>query len=832
MSTRFALQGDVSGETLLAETAAFEETSRGEIEATPAPSNSVAMVDATPDLDLGRFLQRPVTIRTYTWSTTDPIGVLRTFEPWYDYMNTAAVKNKLENYAFLRGKLHMKIVINATPFQYGLLRCSYSPLLGTISSKIRTNTVSDEPLRIPYSQQPGFYIEPQANTGGEMECPFFYHKNWLDITSATDVQKMGTANLVVYAPLAVALPTAPTTLTVKVVAWMSDVTLMGATSALALQGDEYGNGPVSAPATAVANFASNLTHVPVIGRFARATEIGASALSKIATIFGFTNPPNIENVRPIYQMSAPHLATAEISVPYQKLTLDPKTELSIDPSIFGLPNQDELCINYLKKKESFVGDMTWNTTDAEGVRIFSTLVTPTLKSSVPLQNSVPATVGYRHYNTPLSHLSYVFNDWRGTMKFRFHIICSKYHKGRLKISWDPLNSIDTTDPGLNECYTHILDIGETTDFTLTVPYHQAIAWLRTDPDSVSNGWTNSGTLGTVNRTRHNGSIAVRVYNTLEAPSAAPIKILVYVSAGDDFEFNNPKGFITAGDSVANTDVPSFFALQGERVLGDETNADASRYGQNYGESVLSLRKLMRRSHIADTVQLPVGVTQAMNIYRKGIFRIPYTPGFVNTSFPTSANKVVAASGTASYAFTTMHIIPWVASMYLGIRGGVNYTLTVNSPDVRPDDIRVMRTTDQGAVTASNRLVTLNASILGSASFSTKTAALGSIWNVRDGIGGMVLTSTSVAPTVQFTIPDNNGYNFTLSDWNNWIEGSDKDSTDLQGALVSIAVANTSTTDRVGYTTVSTAAGIGSDFTCLFFLCCPTIDNLIGDPVPV
>ena len=163
---------------------------------------------------------------------------------------------------------------------------------------------------------------------------------------------------------------------------MTDVELMGTTNKLALQADEYGNGAISKPATAVANLASMLTRVPVIGRFARATEIGASAVSRVAALFGYTNPPNIENVQPFYQMSAPQLATAEISVPYQKLALDPKTELSIDPQPFGLPGEDELALSYLKKKESFFGSTSWSTSDAATTQLFNCRISPVLRDAV------------------------------------------------------------------------------------------------------------------------------------------------------------------------------------------------------------------------------------------------------------------------------------------------------------------------------------------------------------------------------------------------------------------------------------------------------------------
>ena len=834
-SSRFLLQSEDDSTQMTEVNVSFEETSRGDMTLASNADGTVASVDSTPDLGLGGFLSRPVTIDTFTWGTTDPVGVTRTIKPWQLFLNTSVVKNKINNYAFLRGKLHIKVVINATPFQYGLLRACYSPLLGLVSDKVRTNPTSDLPLRVPYSQQPGFYIEPQRNVGGEMELPFFYHKNWLDITRNSDVLNMGTISFVTFSPFAVAIATAPTSITVRTIAWMTDVELMGTTNKLALQADEYGNGAISKPATAAANLASMLTRVPVIGRFARATEIGANAVSKVAALFGYTNPPNIENVQPFYQMSAPQLATAEISVPYQKLALDPKTELSIDPQPFGLPSEDELALSYLKKKESFFGSTSWSTSDAATTQLFNCRVSPVLRDAVALVSTTPATVGYRHYDTPLSYIANMFQNWRGSIKVRIKVVCSKYHKGRLKISWDPVSDITSVDPGLNECYTHILDIGETDEVVIEIPYHQALAWLGIHQNPTTDNWT-PGNVNAPSQDVHNGVMTVRVYNTLEAPSATSVNLMFYVSAGDDFEFANPKGNISAGSVGAVCPTPSFFALQSEEVsyqcFGSKPRPSAERYGMNYGEAVMSLRKLLRRSHIMDTVPLPNGATSSYNIYRKGISRIPYTPGFMPAAWPTDANTVVTVGGTRDYAFNTMHMIPYVSGMFMGIRGSVNYTVTVNSPIVRPDDIRVIRSTDSGAVTTTNRVVELITSFLGTSSLSTKAANLGVVWNLRDGRAGLAVSSSSVAPSVQFTLPDYNNYNFTLADPNFYLEGSASDGTHIQSALVSIIVANTTANDEVGYTTVQTAAGAGSDFTCLYFLCCPTLDHLIGDPTPV
>jgi hypothetical protein len=653
---------------------------------------------------------------------------------------------------------------------------------------------------------------------------------------------MGKLSFVVYAPLNIALATASTTISVRVMAWAENVELMGPTSKLALQSDEYGTGAVSAPASAVSAAAGMLTKIPIIGPFARATQIGASAVSKIASIFGFTNPPNIADVNPIYQMSAPHLATSDISVPYQKLALDPKTELSIDPAPFSLPREDELSINYLKKKESFFGDANWSTTATVNTALFSVRINPSIRNVVSLINGT--TKGYRYYDTPLAYMANMFQNWRGTIKIRVKAVATKYHKGRVKIQWDPVNNISITNAGTNVVYTHIMDLGATDEVTIEVPYHQATAWLSANTAAGDVNYVSQNLNLAPRNGQDNGLLTVRVYNALEAPSAGTIKLLFYVSAGDDFEFSNPRSNITVDDTVPT---PSFFALQSDCepsahdfqlqsddgnyvVFGPRGAPSDNRYGMNFGEAVLSLRKLMRRSQIVDCVPFPIGTVSAFNVYRKGIFRIPYTPGYVPTSWSTSANKVLSV-GTANYAFNTMHMIPYVTGMFLGTRGGVNYTLTTNCPQAQLNDIRVSRTTDETALTPGNRLIGLVASALGSSSLSNKAATLGIVWNKRDGLGGMALSSANVAPSVQFTIPDNNNYNFTLSDPTSWIEGSSSDGTSKQGALVTFTVANSTTNDEVGYTTVSTAAGIGTDFTCLFFLCCPTLDYLIGDPVP-
>lgn len=819
------------------QTVTFVDNADGEIVMAGSAVNAIAKVDGTTDIQLGDFLSRPTLIDTETWSTSDNIGVKATLQPWYLFLNNANIKKKIDNYAFIRGKLHIKIMVNGTPFQYGLLRACYSPLLGLVGDKIRTTTAT-EPLLTPYSQQPGFFITPAANAGGQMELPFFYHKNWLDVTAATDVQNFGTLNLVIYAPLGVAVTGGSTSVTVQVAAWMTDVELMGATNKLSLQGDEYDEGGVvSKPASAVANVAGYLTKIPVIGPFARATQIGATAIGSIARIFGFTNVPVIDNVHGYQPMNAPMLASGHVGTAVQKLTLDPKQELSIDPTLHGLHAQDELSIPYIKAKESYFGSGTWSTSDTVDTLILAMRVTPCMFQQTNVVNSVSAVVGKRVYHTPLSYMSQIFTNWRGALVFRIKIIATKFHKGRLKISYDPRANIAGFSPDINTVYTHIVDIGEEDDIEFEIPYHQDTPWLSVDADLQTSNW-GTGAGITPRQGFNNGMLTVRVLTTLTAPASGTIKVLGFVKGGDDFEFANPSDHI---GYYGTNRIPSFFQLQAEDitsvvashyVVGTKTHPHAERYGQNFGEAINSLRAVLHRYVTQDTVWLPTMTAGNSSIVGKFLRIMPYTPGFdPNASTVVNANKVVAASGSAPYSMNTMTHMPFVAGMYLGYRGGANFVVTPGHDIYAPivSDLRVARWTAT-APSADARLWTVWGTQAGTGTIATKQYHVGRFNYMQDGLSGMAATHTSTNGSMSFQLPDFKQTNFSLVDPLNYYSGSAADTTDKQGAFVVMNLKTPTGIDSQ-YVTIQTQVGAAPDFTCLFWLCCPTLDYLTSNPTP-
>lgn len=818
------------------QTTDFVDNAVGETVISSAPVNPIAKVDNTDDIRLGEFLSRPTLIDSFQWTDSLVGTLMRTLQPWDLVMNNDRIRRKLDNYAFMRARLHVKVVTNGTPFQFGLARVCYTPMLGLIEDKIREPPNPTGQTRVLYSQQPGFFITPAANAGGQIELPFFYHLNWVNITTRTNVQNLGTLRYLQYTPLAVAVASGPTDVTVQTYAWLTDVELMGSTINLALQGDEYGLGAVSRPASAVANFASYLTKVPIIGAFARATELGARAVGSIAQVFGYTNVPVIADIHAFHNMNAPMLASGHIGTPVQKLTLDPKQELSLDPSIHGLPPHDELALRYILTKESYVGDTTWATSLAPATRLMTIRVNPSLLQQAFLQDGSSVTQGARVYHTPMSYVSQMFSNWRGSIKFRFKVVGTKFHKGRMKISFDPLGDIDTNNPDLNAVYTKIVDIGEEDDIVVEVPYHQAQAWLYTDY-TINNNWRD--TLGSALTRRDNvdnGVITVRVQTELTAPTASFVTVLLFVSAGDDFEFANIRDHI--GNESSGL-IPSFFALQSKdivslepsyHVMGAKPALHSERFAQNFGEAIGSLRLLIHRYMTLDTVRLTPTSANSITSLRKNCKIMPYTPGYDSTFTPTQGARLLT-TGNTNYVYTQMPHMAYVAGMYLGYRGGANYVVT---PTVEKQegsaitDIRVFRETATNTL-ASYRWGTIFGSFLDSSSASVNARDLNGSNYVRSGHGGMAVTASQTNNSLTWQIPDLTMFNFHFVNPSNYVNSLGADGTDRLTTVLSVNVAVGATARPI---TLVTHVAAAPDFTCLFWLCCPTLDYAYSVPTPV
>lgn len=643
------------------------------------------------DLDSATFehyLSRPVQIYTTTWNENASLNL--TFNPWLLWAQQSSIKSKLNNYSLFRGNLHLKMLVNASPFYYGAGRLTYEPLINYMRRDTVGNGTYDSGYMIPKSQQRGFEFYPQTSQGGEMVLPFFYPKTWVDITSSTDLFNMGRCSLFSYTPLLNANSVTTAAVTISIIAWCENPELSGPTYTLAVQSEYKKLGPISGPASAVAEAARSLAKIPVLKPYAMGTEVIASGIGSVAKYFGFTNVPNTSAQSSIKPASHYGMATTEISTPYEKLSLDDKNELTVDPRTVGLPPKDEMVLSELLTRESYLTSATWTAAAAANTKLFNTWITPNLYDFTKYPDDKAVT----YYQPPMAHISRLFSNWRGNIIFRFRFVCTAFHKGRVRITWDPKTDLSAVAASsiqdtVTTSFTKIIDIGETQDVEMEIPYMQALAFMRTyltsgnDPKKLYN--ITSLPVIASGSSYFNGSLSITVLNAQTSPvTSSDITMLVFVRAGENFTLANPQ------------EAP-FFSCLAPQVEEQLLNSGDSQEYLNFvkrvetgdlmkihmGESIHSIRQLIHRQNFYTSFVGKQGNdVQSAGTYNRWVFPMyPQLPGYMNSGRGqfAYAKGIVNSTGTYPVSYCAPSVFNHMAPLYIGARGSIVYNVNVDAP---------------------------------------------------------------------------------------------------------------------------------------------------------
>lgn len=686
----------------------------------------------SPDADIGNFLSRKVQIASYQWAVG--AAFTQSITPWHEFLNNAAVQNKLQNYQLLKGDLKLTFYVNGTPFHAGLLLASYNYLLAGDEFV----TVGGDTQLITQSQRPHLFLNVSTNKSGCLCLPFFLPTNYLSLTDPLfDAASIGSLDIVSFADL-VQINAGTDVVTVTVFAEMMNVKLTGPTmvavslsgeskidfSMFSLEpqaGDEYADtGVISGPASAVAEIAGKLTSIPVIAPFALATQIGASAIGSIARLFGYSKPIELADVKPMRNFPVSSLALVEGSDTSQKLTMTGKAELSIDPRICELDATDELSMDFITKKESYLFQYTWAVADVVDDVLMALDVDPMAERRTAVAG------GTRIIPTALSFASRPFSAWSGTLKYRFQVIASQYHRGRIAIIYDPTGPM-TGDP-YNTTFNTIIDLEEGRDFTLEVKWQQDRAYCFIGTDNARTFHTETlPAARTSDRETCNGIIYARVVNELVVPDGvSPVQIIVSVSAGDDFELVNPKGstlavepFLTIVQAGHTSTTFEMFDLEPQSSSTEIVPVDENAPEQEatplelttsvktmpmekplmfYGERFVSFRQLLKRYTFFRTLayQSPSVTSQAF--CRFPMRQMPALSGF-------DPNGPDTTAGADPYTYVGNSYINYLKLAYAGWKGSVRWKFCPNS---NTKVLSVSRDTGNGqrnqAVTYSSDIV--------------------------------------------------------------------------------------------------------------------------------
>ena len=491
------------------------------------PDSTYGQADSS-QAELGDFFNRPIKILSQVWNVGGNIHL--TFDPWEAFFENPRVMNRIANFNLLRCKLKVRFVVNGNGFHYGRAIASYNPQNSLDDFTLFRSGV-DQDL-IAASQRPHVYLDPTNSQGGTLSLPFFHYQNALRIP-ALDWRSMGEITLSSINNLKHANG-ATDPITISAFVWAEEVQLSIPTSRnpsglVPQSGDEYSAGPISRVANAVQRVANKLTDIPVIAPYAKATALASGATASIAALFGYSRPVNIETSIPFVPHLVGNIANANVKDSSTKLTLDIKQELTVDPRTMGLGTTDEMTISSIAQRESYLTKFAWQVADPTEALIWNTEVNPVTWDMNGTEVHLPA----------CAFATLPFKWWRGTMKYRFQIVASSFHKGRLKIVYDP-DFQESNEYNTN--YTYIIDIAKERDFTVDIGWGSPTPFLRhtdpgLDPVIFSDGALALNPIGF-----RNGTLSVYVVNDLTVPNSIvknDIEVNVFISTGDDFEVAEP-----------------------------------------------------------------------------------------------------------------------------------------------------------------------------------------------------------------------------------------------------------------------------------------------------
>lgn len=635
-----------------------------------APSRDMPI--ETIDGDLMRFLATPTIISQQQW---DVGGAISQFNPWALWYANAAVKRRLANYALLSCKLKLRIVTNGNAYQYGKLIFGYLP------------APARDPFRSHVSGLVGFAvdrlplqwsIDPSKDSVIDLEVPWTYPSESSLVTNHIDLSNIGVFTPLVAAPLAttstgILSPYVDITVFASVV----DVKLQHRTTAFPTMQSEY-KGVMSKPLATAASIASKFKDVPIIGQYADVFNKTASIGAGLTSAFGFSRPAYAENDVKVIVRPMGNLTSGDANDTSTSLTLDPRATTIIDPALAGSEQLDSMALAYWFKRESLVGSYDWTTAQAVGTNIAS------------IDNGP-------HYTTQTdpwspSYLSYAtipFRARRGGIKYRFVLPCTAFHTGRLQFIYEPFNTI-IGDP-TNVVQNVVMDLAHDREVVMDIPYVYKYNWFVVDNRSSS----------TALKGDYIGRIHVRVLSQLRAGGVdSTLKLLVYISGGDDYEVNQfrtadlrsgstalsffpvntllgePAG-VPIGGYYPYTYTPPGFAeeieaepnmqegIEGdvhEQTIVGDTQPVTSMFSQmHYSERILSFRELIKRYVLYQQFTLTSPGNTSVWSESRLVRNMPPPSMYIHTSV-----------GTRLFGERAWTMLAWMNAAHLGWKGSVRH----------------------------------------------------------------------------------------------------------------------------------------------------------------
>lgn len=517
--------------------------------------------------EISDFLSRPVIIKQDTWKTTDTQGKQLFTADFPDaFLANDMYKDKLRGYVGVRATLVVKVQVNSQPFQAGRLLLQYYPYAQYMPNRAKLcNATLQGRTGCPHT-------DLDLSVGTEISMRMPYVSPHLYYNLITGQGSFGTIYLVVYSPLT---SKAESACEYTVWAHLEDVDVQFPTGAhlyssatpsskferiFVQMGSELQQlatlNSTASPVGRVSESTFNKS-IPQLGNIFTRPGWISNQFSDFIKTLGFSKPTSQGDVNECKLRSGMRMNNFDGVDTSYKLGLSSTNEIETQEGLAG-SSVDEMAISHIVSIPTFWQSSNWSTAQNPGDQIMSDFVTPFKVAPIS------ATITDRFKATHMGYMANTFALWRGSLNYTLKFVKTKFHSGRVRISFLPFffnNDISIANPDINRCQQLVVDIRESTEVSFAIPYVSTRPWMYCVRPQAS--WLGDKSVKLYNACT--GLLRIDVLNKLVCPDTVSDKVVVLmeVSGGQDLEFSIPTapsyipwaGDITTVD-VTGTTTPS------------------------------------------------------------------------------------------------------------------------------------------------------------------------------------------------------------------------------------------------------------------------------------
>lgn len=460
--------------------------------------------------DLKSFFSRPIKIADGTISVADiPLTIVGgPIKLFANYITLPIIRNKLQGYLGFRGCVKLRLKLNATRFQQGLLRLVYYP---GDADQARSKFGMRLTNLVPFSQLPGITIDINKDTEVEFCIPYVRPELYYNLINGDG--EIATVYLGVYSPLVTG---ATEVAAFDWTLYMSVEDIEFAMPALSLQAGEQqamNQKPISSAIMDVSSAATKLGTIPILSSVAKPVAWFTASLSKAISAFGFSKPILDSHLQVVQGKTAvfnPNSDGVDGSI---SLGLSALNTIGVLPEAFGR-DEDEMSVEFIAKRFSYHSTVAF-ADQAAGTVLKSITWQPT-NMTAPFGDAGCSV----KWNLPFEFLANMFEYYTGDLVLRIHAAKTEFHSGRLLVSFTPQTTVAPTIVTSDFLLKTIVDFRDDSIFEVKVPFPSLLPYLKTNDVA--------------------GAVHIIVLNELRAPASVSQSInLVLELAMENVEFACP-----------------------------------------------------------------------------------------------------------------------------------------------------------------------------------------------------------------------------------------------------------------------------------------------------